>query len=313
MMDSKKFLKESAQRAVQKGDVRKALKLYEELIESVPDDMQARNTLGDIYSRIGMVSEAVNCFVYIAKEMSARGFYHKSIAMLKKAVRLEKSNPEIYRVMADAYFALKLVGEARNSYNWLLDYYSKQKDKKNEIETLRKLYELTPNDPTVKKILMQALSDSNEDEIVFEQYYKVGMDAFESENYGEAYSSFIKCLKSESGSNDALFMAAECLLKEGKIAEASAFADEHKISEIEDIRALKLLSRVFYACDKTAQALNMVKKVLEEEEDNIEYVKLLGRIYAKLGKNGEAENIYKKILSKLYEKKEYEEFRNVCA
>lgn len=312
-MDEKKYLKESAQRAVQKGDVRKALKLYEELIESDPDDMQARNTLGDIYSRIGMVNEAINNFIYIAKEMSLRGFYHKCIAMMKKAVRLDKNNPGIYLVMADAYASLKLIGEARTCYNWLLDFYSGRSDKKSEIAILKKLYELTPNDPSVKKGLMKALSASGPDDEVSEEYFKIGMNSFESKNYNEAYVNFIQCLKSDSGNNEARLFAAECLIKEGKLPEAIAFIDEQELSQIHDIRCWKLLSRVYYAADKNEQALEMVRKVLESEGDNTEYKKLLGRVYVRLGRNSEADGLFRKILSDLYDSKKYDEFLKVCS
>ncbi|RMF97598.1 MAG: hypothetical protein D6734_01745 [Candidatus Schekmanbacteria bacterium] len=312
-MDKKKYIKESAQRALQKGDVKKALKFYEELIELDPDDMQARNTLGDIYSRIGMRDEAVKCFTYIAKEMSMRGFYHKSIAMMKKALRIDKNDPQIYIVMADAYSALKLIGEARNCYNWLLDYYSKKKDNINKIEILKRLYELTPNDPAVKRNLMDSLAEYPAKSDAAEQFFKIGINNFEAKNYSEAYSNFIKCLECAPDNLEASLYAVECLIKEGKIHQAVEIAKKYNIAKIENTKAWQLLSRIYYASEEYAEALSMVKKVLEKDKENIEYRKLLGRVYAKLGRDEEAKNVFKELLKELIDSKKYEEFLDVCS
>lgn len=72
-LNKAKVLK-SAEKYVIQGKISHAIAEYQKLIKEDPTDLPLVNTLGDLYVRIGNVSEAVKCFTRLAESYDNGGF-----------------------------------------------------------------------------------------------------------------------------------------------------------------------------------------------------------------------------------------------
>jgi len=308
----KKFLRESAQRALQKGELTKALSLYKEVSDAEPEDLQTRNTLGDICVRLGKLDEAVKYYIQVAKEIARKGFYHKAIAIHKKSLRIAPENPSIYQEMAELYRLLKLSNEARACYNWLLKYFRSAGMRNDEIAVMKKLVSLAPNDESAKNELINKLVDSGSVEEASNQHLFSGKKSYDAQQYEEAFAYFEDSIRIYPDNLEALLMGGDCLLKLGRQNEALEYFENALKRDNENINVLKQLSRVYYMEERYAEALALIIKIVEKDPQNLEYSKLLLRVYAKLGKMKEAVECSQNVLSLLISQQNYDEFFVIC-
>ncbi len=138
-----KILK-GAEKLVQKGKIDNAIREYEKLLKFNPNDVNTINRVGDLYNRIGQVDRAVELYERIANTFATDGFTSKAIAIFKKISRLAPDRVEIFERLADLYIQQGLVIEARSQYQVLADWFLKNEDVENGIQTMRKLVQVDP-------------------------------------------------------------------------------------------------------------------------------------------------------------------------
>lgn len=83
-----------AQRAVQRGNLQRAIKIYVGLCEQYSDDFRLRLKLGDCYARVGETEKAAATHLEVARHYDAQGFYLKAVAVYKQILRMGERQPE---------------------------------------------------------------------------------------------------------------------------------------------------------------------------------------------------------------------------
>ena len=81
------------QEAVRKRKREKVRKEYVSLIEKNPKDTRSRLKLGDIYSKEGKLSEAIEQYAASAEIFFDAGFHLKSIALYKQILKFHDNPP----------------------------------------------------------------------------------------------------------------------------------------------------------------------------------------------------------------------------
>src|SRR5579863_8197060 len=105
----------AAEKYVQQGKMQNAIAEYEKVLKADPKDLTVTNTVGDLYSRLGEVDKATECFKNVGDAYANQGFTVKAIAMYKKISKLKPSLESVLK-LAELYTQQGLFNDARAQY-----------------------------------------------------------------------------------------------------------------------------------------------------------------------------------------------------
>jgi len=91
----------TAEKLLRQGKLDGAIAEYVRLVEDQPQDWNSINALGDLYLKAGKNDKAIEQFVRIADHQFSEGFFPKSAAMYKKALKLQPDHEQILMQLAE--------------------------------------------------------------------------------------------------------------------------------------------------------------------------------------------------------------------
>lgn len=139
---------QTAEKLVAKGKIEAAIKEYKKLLGKTGDDPTTLNRVGDLYVRLRKNDEAISFYTKTAEKYAGDGFYVKAIAVYKKIHRIEPTQIEVHRKLAELYQRQGLKNDARSHYSQLSDHYLREGDTNAAIDVSRKLVDLEPDNPS---------------------------------------------------------------------------------------------------------------------------------------------------------------------
>ena len=89
-----------AEKLLRQGKLDGAIAEYVRLIEDQPQDWNSINALGDLYVRAGKNDKAIEQYIRIADHQFSEGFFPKSAALYKKALKLQADHEHILMQLA---------------------------------------------------------------------------------------------------------------------------------------------------------------------------------------------------------------------
>lgn len=143
-MATKDQLIASAQKNLEKGQIQKAIKDYQELLKLEPKVDQHKQKLGDLLCRANRKEEALVLYASLAKGYAERGFFTKAIAVYKQIQRIDPADTNTYLQLAELNRNLGLVGNAMAEYRSLLEFYEKRNMAAEVANILQRMVELEP-------------------------------------------------------------------------------------------------------------------------------------------------------------------------
>jgi tetratricopeptide (TPR) repeat protein len=144
-LSKKEKLLASAQKSLQKGQVARAIKDYQQLVQIDSTDVRIRQKLAELFGRDRRIEEALGEYETVAKHYTKTGFYLKAIAVYKQMQKLEPTKAEIYLRLAELNEKQGLLGNALAEYRNLVAYYEKHKMLSEAAGVLHKMRELEPD------------------------------------------------------------------------------------------------------------------------------------------------------------------------
>src|SRR5215470_3457844 len=90
-----------ADRLLKQGKLDAAIAEYVRLVDDQPQDWTTINALGDLYLRAHNSEKAIEQYIRVADHQFAEGFFQKSAALYKKALKLEPENEYILMQLAE--------------------------------------------------------------------------------------------------------------------------------------------------------------------------------------------------------------------
>src|SRR5919204_532834 len=115
----------AAEKYLAQGKISSALQEYQRIVGADASDFAALNTVGDLYARLDMKSEAVACYRRVAEHYREQGFTLKAIAMYKKLTRFGAEDHQTAVALARLYEQQGLMAEARAQYMLAADAYTR--------------------------------------------------------------------------------------------------------------------------------------------------------------------------------------------
>jgi len=89
-----------AEKLLRQGKLDGAIAEYVRLVEDQPQDWNSINALGDLYVRAGKNDKAIEQYIRIADHQFSEGFFPKSAALYKKALKLQADHEHILMQLA---------------------------------------------------------------------------------------------------------------------------------------------------------------------------------------------------------------------
>ena len=89
-----------AEKLLRAGKLDGAIAEYVRLVENYPQDWNAVNALGDLYSRAGKNDKAIEQYLRVADHQFSEGFFPKAAALYKKALKLQPDHEHILMQLA---------------------------------------------------------------------------------------------------------------------------------------------------------------------------------------------------------------------
>jgi tetratricopeptide (TPR) repeat protein len=139
----------AAEKYVQQGKIQNAIAEYEKVLKADPKDLTVTNTVGDLYSRLGEVDKATECFKTVGDAYATQGFTVKAIAMYKKISKLKPSLESVLK-LAELYTQQGLFNDARAQYLQVAEEFLKSGELENAVRIFQKILEMDPENTTMR-------------------------------------------------------------------------------------------------------------------------------------------------------------------
>ena len=156
MSTKKEKLIEEAQRLTLKGQLDKAIKVYEQVLSFDSSAINQRQKLAELLVKVGRNDEARAAFELIGKYYSSNGFYLKAIAVYKQLQKLFSNDVSITLILAGLNEKHGLVGNALAEYKQVYDYYEKNSSMEDALKILEKMQNVDPQNINIKLKLAES-------------------------------------------------------------------------------------------------------------------------------------------------------------
>jgi tetratricopeptide (TPR) repeat protein len=272
---------QNAEKLVTKGKIEAAIKEYVKLVEDNPKDTNILNRIGDLYSRIHRIKDAVKYYREVAKIWAEDGFYLKAIAMLRKANKYDPSVLEIYSELGDLCVKQGMPSEAVTYYQYLAEYYTKNNQNKEAAEIYAKLVQMAPDNIIVRGKLAEIYAQTGEVEKALSEFQAIGKMLISKGRVQEAIQVYNRALKLDPDNLEMVLDLANSLKEEGKFSDVIKLL-ENAISSGSNDPRVYLLSAEAYMQNKNYElALDAITIGLRKSPDNEELFVLKGEILSR--------------------------------
>lgn len=172
-MTKKEKLIDSAQKNIQKGQIAKAIKDYQQLVELEPKDIRHRQKLAELYNRAKQTAQALEEYHTVGKYYADNGFYLKAIALFKQIQRISPDDLKIYTRLAELNVKQGLVGNAMAEYRQLIARYEQAGETGAVIDVLRRMKAIDPENLNIRVKLGETLAAAGMKNDALEDFQEV--------------------------------------------------------------------------------------------------------------------------------------------
>ncbi len=299
-----KILK-TAEKLVQKGKLEAAIREFEKLLQLTPDDATTVNRLGDLYGRVGQVDRAVELYEKVAEKFADQGFLPKAIAIYKKINRLVPQRLDIFERLGELYAEQGLKVEAKSQLQMLLEHYVKSDDIEGAIRVSRRLSDIDPSDQNIRRQFADLLLAQGASEEAMKAYAILGDSLLARDQIDEAEQLFRRLLDREISDGEIMVAICDRLLDANRLTSAQELITAGLDVSPASPALQSLQVRASMAMGDTESAVELARKILEENPENSEIRGLVGNVLISDGDQGEATEMMIPAAESLLEKADY--------
>jgi len=155
---NKQALLDSARNQVQKGNLPKAIKEYQKVMELGLGDVRVLLKIGDLQAKLGKDNDAVQTYILVAREHADGGFLPKAAAVYKRVLQLSPKLVEVHKSLAEIYHQLGLLSDAMAFYGSAGELLAERGDTDGSIEILQRMVMMDPENVGIYIKLAETLS-----------------------------------------------------------------------------------------------------------------------------------------------------------
>ena len=139
------------------------LKIYQRAHELAPSDPAPLSKLISIQKKLGKLDDAVENHLKLADIHESLGKSHMACAEKEKAVAIQPQLVDVQREIAEWYLEKNNLKKAVSRYLILADYFIKQDDMDNAVETLETAIDLNPQHPKAIEMYDSLMENTTEE------------------------------------------------------------------------------------------------------------------------------------------------------
>ncbi len=273
----------NAQKYIKKGQLEKAVRAYQKIVEEDPLDVRVWLKIGDLQSKQNKKQEAVDTYIKVAEFYSEQGFYLKAVAVFKQILTLDADQVEVNLRLAELYKQLGLLNDAMRQYEKVSSHYHSVGRMREALAALYQIVELDPKNVASRIKLAELYSrEGMKDEAIQE------------------FSRAADFLRNEGRTNEFI-----------KVAERLVYHQPDNVLVIKELagiylekrdprRALQKLQMAFKVDPRDVETMEMLANsfhTLGQVPKTVSVLKELARIYEENGEKAKQASIFKRVLA----------------
>jgi len=260
----------SAQKFLDKGQIAKAIKDYQKIVELDSKDVRNRQKLAELYSRARMIGDALSTYEAVARYYVDGGFFLKAIAVYKQMQKLDPGQSRIYLQLAQLNEKQGLVGNALAEYRNLVDYYEKHQLSAEAIETLQKMKALDPANLNIRVKIAESLVQAGmiaEAKVEFEEILAVLRQKDDFPRIVKFYDFFLSLCP---GDVDLQAGLADAFIDAGDAGQGIQLAETLLKDHPEHVALLKVEARGFCSTGDRARERQAYQQLFRIAPDDLD-------------------------------------------
>jgi tetratricopeptide (TPR) repeat protein len=298
--DKAKIL-DQAQKFLLKGNVDKAVKAFQELLEIDPRDRRIRLRFADLLAKVGKRKEAVAHYEQVAATYVKDDFVPQAIAVYKTITRLDPERHDLLEKLADLYKSQGLEGEASTQLQLLYEVYSRAKNEDGQVRVLRRMVDTDPENLGVQVRLGETLAKMGCKQEAAEAFARAASTLSRRGFHERASSLFERIIALNPRNSSVRKELCAHYLEAGQFSEARREVDEILALEPEDARMVLLLGRILYKLGEKEEARRCISRSLDifvkhgELEGVLREYLFVAQTHLRLGDVEEAETFFREV------------------
>ena len=255
----------NAEKYVQQGKLQNAISEYEKVLKNDAKDLTVTNTVGDLYSRLGEVDKATECFKTVGDAYASQGFTVKAIAMYKKISKLKPSLESLLK-LAELYTQQGLFNDARAQYLQVAEEFLKAGELENAVRIFQKILEMDPENSNMRVRLAEVYVRLGKKTEAWQIFSSAAESLRSRGSLSGADEVLQRMLTLDPGNTYALLMQGKNMLESGDAA--GAVACLQKITDIDsNPEGLRDLLKAYLQTGQLSDAGTIANKLLTVHND----------------------------------------------
>jgi tetratricopeptide (TPR) repeat protein len=239
-----------AEAQLNRGRFSRALSIFQKAVAADPASPRLLQRVADLQLRLNRPAAALATYCALSKVYIAAEYHQKAIAVLEKILRLDPTNVETHRSLADLQMKQGRRADALNSFRAAARLYLEQGNPAQYIESLNFILELDPTNAEATVRLAEHMLSVGR--------HVTGVDLLD--------------------------VAARDLFRAGKLEKYVAVAERYLHYRPDDWDRLKQLATTYIVLRQYRRALEKSQLLFHADPDAIEVLTLIVRALQGLGK-----------------------------
>ncbi|MEC4685896.1 MAG: tetratricopeptide repeat protein [Nitrospirota bacterium] len=311
-MTDKSAVFREAQRFLSKGQIDKAIWIWQEYVNQNPDG-NIYNTIGDLCLKSGNRSKAIEYFHKAAEYFKEEGFVTKSLALYKKILNIDSLDPKALFFIGRLNEERGLITDAIKYYLASIDAYIKHGVRDELIPICERIISLAPSNLSLRVKLAEYLQKEGYIDEAARKYLDVGRISDEKGDVAKAREYYERSLELYPRQENIYKRLADFYISQGLTENAKELLAKGIELYPDNMQIQLLYSELLLKEGDIATAKDLLLKILSTspsgsgDEVAVEANRLLGDLYLKEGQKELAWRTYKTVLDDYLEKGLYEE------
>ena len=256
----------AAEKFVQQGKLQNAIAEYLKVIKEDPKDLTVKNTIGDLYARVGQTAEAMQYFKQVGEAYASDGFTVKAIAIYKKLNKLNPSATDCILKLAELYSQQGLYNDARQQYLSVAERCLRSGDNQQATRIFHKMLELDPENAAMQAKLADLYIKLGNKEEARNIFFGAAESLFRRGAMEAADEALERVLALDPGHTPSVMLRGRIAAEAGNTEKAIQYLE--KVPDLDSQPdALRALLRVHLQIGNTAEALPIATKLLNVHND----------------------------------------------
>jgi tetratricopeptide (TPR) repeat protein len=259
-MDKTKIF-EAAGKYAAKGQLDKAGREYQRILDEDPKDVRALQKLAEILQKSGKAKESTDLMLRVAEGYTEQGFFLKAVAVYKQILKVGPDRIEVNQKLAELYQQLGLIGDATQQYQLVANHFDKTGNTRESLNWLKKMVELDPDNVASRVKLGELYARENMSTEAVEELRRAAA-YLKRNNRNEDYARVLERVGQIVPDDPAVARElAQQLLAAGDTRRALSRLQVCFKADPKDVETLQLLAQAFTALGQTAKTVSVYREL----------------------------------------------------